>query len=173
MERTERVSYLTSALGTQVRNRFTDLLAPLGIHPKHYGLLHTIASRAGSSQQEVADLMQIRRSLMVALVDDVEEAGLLTRGRHPVDRRAHALHLTAAGRRLLTKADRVADQLDAELLAPLDDRQGEAFHTALRAVGGAAGLVPGVFPEHWEPSQRSHAAQATPHHVHPTERRTT
>ncbi len=143
----DRVSFLTSALGAHVKNRFTELLAPLGLAPPHYGTLRWLSEAEGSTQQEIADRMQVRRSVMVGLVDDLEVAGLVTRGRHPADRRANALHLTPTGKRTLARADRLADSLDAELLAPLDDSQRAPFRAALRLLSAATGLNAGVFPE--------------------------
>ena len=147
MEPLERVSYLTALLGAHSRNRFAALLCPLGITPQHFAALRWISLNDGSTQQEVADLMEVRRNLMVGLVDDLEAAGLVIRGRHPADRRAHALHLTASGRRVLAEGDAAADALDDEMLAPLDPRQRAAFHDALRAMAAAVGQGPGVFPE--------------------------
>jgi DNA-binding MarR family transcriptional regulator len=146
-DHTDRVSYLVSALGAHTKNRFTQMLVPLGVSPQHFAVLRWLADHDGATQQEIADLMQVRRNLMVGLVDDLEGAELLTRGRHPVDRRAHALHLTAAGRRTLAKANRAADQLDAELLAMLDPELRTPFHAALRQLGTGSGLSPAVFEE--------------------------
>ena len=146
-DHTDRVSYLVSALGAHTKNLFTARLLPLGIAPQHFGVLRWLSDHDGATQQEIADLMQVRRNVMVGLVDDLESAGLLTRGRHPADRRAHALHLTAAGRRILTKANRVADELDIALLDLLDPELRTAFHAALRQLGAGSGLSPGVFEE--------------------------
>ncbi len=139
------MSYLLAVLGVHTQARFSELLAPLGIRPQHFGALRWIAMNDGSTQQEVADLMQVRRNLMVGLVDDLEQAGLVVRGRHPVDRRAYALHLTPVGERVLAAAEGEADRVSAELLAPLDPGSRAAFQEALLAVGAALGLSPAVF----------------------------
>ncbi len=142
----DRVSFLLSALGQRTRDRFAELLHPLGIAPHHFGVLRHVKALDGGSQQEVSDRMHLARSAMVGLVDDLETAGLLERRRHPVDRRANALHLTAAGRRLLARADRISDQLDRDLLAALPPGARPALLDALRAMSAASGIVEGVFP---------------------------
>ncbi|MGH3600448.1 MAG: MarR family winged helix-turn-helix transcriptional regulator [Pseudonocardiaceae bacterium] len=58
--------------------------------------------------------MGIHRNVMVGLVDELEDRGLIERRRHPADRRAHAIHLTAAAHDLLRRAQRVADEHEAE-----------------------------------------------------------
>lgn len=147
MDYTDRVSYLVAALGAQTRTRFASLLCPLGIAPQHFGVLRWIRVNDGSTQQEVAELMEVSRNVMVGLIDDLESAKLVVRGRHPLDRRAHALHLTAAGKRVLSQADHAADLLDEEILAPLQSAARAEFHAALQAIGASRCLSPGVFPE--------------------------
>lgn len=141
------MSYLLAALGAHAQARFRELLAPLDIRPQHFGALCWIAANDGSTQQEIADLMQVRRNLMVGLVDDLEQAGLVVRGRHPADRRAYALRLTAAGESVLAAAERQADHVSAELLAPLDPAQRAALQEALLTVGAELGLSPAAFAE--------------------------
>src|SRR5918911_2423349 len=114
---TDRAAFLISQLGYHSAARFAERLAPLGRPPRHFGLLSHLAAADGQTQQQLADALAIHRNAMVGLVDDLEHRGLVTRRRHPDDRRAHAVQLTTAARELLTQAQRVADQHDAELLA--------------------------------------------------------
>lgn len=141
------VSYLTSILGAELQSRFTALLAPLRLRPQQYGALRRIASHDGCTQQDVADLMHIRRNVVVGLLDTLEQDGLVTRGRHPSDRRAHALHLTAEGSRRLGKAHEAARALDEALLDAVVPQHRGAFVSALRAVGVAFDASAGSFPE--------------------------
>ena len=145
MEPIQWTSYLIATLGAYAQNRFTGLLAPLGIRPPHYGVLRWIGAHPGATQQEIAGLMRLHRNVMVGIVDDLEAAGLVTRDRHPADRRAHALHLTVTAADLLREADAIADRLDAELLGPLAPDERVAFTAALRALSYAFEVTPGVF----------------------------
>ena len=76
----------------------------------------------------------MRRAAMVGLVDDLEAQGLLERRRHPTDRRANALHLTAgrpaAGHQDLRCCS--AGLLEDELLGPLPPDERERFLEGLR-----------------------------------------
>ena len=145
MEPIQWTSYLVASVGAYAQNRFTTLLAPLGIKPPHYGVLRWIAAHPGATQQEIAGLMRLHRNVMVGLVDDLEAAGLVTRDRHPADRRAHALHLTAPAADLLLEADAIAEELDTELLGALAPHERAAFTTALRVLSDAFEVTPGVF----------------------------
>ncbi|MGH8776226.1 MAG: MarR family winged helix-turn-helix transcriptional regulator [Jiangellaceae bacterium] len=91
--------------------------------------------------------MGVHRNAMVGLIDDLEDRGLVQRRRHPADRRAHAVHLTAPARDLLTEAQEAADAHDAELLFGLDDDDRRHLVTLLRHMAEHVGLVPGVHPD--------------------------
>jgi DNA-binding MarR family transcriptional regulator len=142
----DRVAFLVSQLGSHSAARFTERLRPLGLHPRHFGLLSHLAAADGQTQQRLATAMAIHRNVMVGLVDDLEDRGLVQRRRHPRDRRAHAVHLTAAARDLLIQAQRAADEHEAELLAGLDEPDRRQLVSLLQHLAQHAGLAPGVHP---------------------------
>jgi DNA-binding MarR family transcriptional regulator len=142
----DRANFLLSQLGFHVAQTFAARLAPLGIAPNHFGLLMHVERGEGRSQQQLADALGIHRKVMVGLLDDLEQRGLVERRRHPGDRRAHAIHLTGAARQLLPLAREVADQHEDEVLAALDAGERVALIAALQRIAGDTGSPPGVHP---------------------------
>ena len=136
----ERPTFLLSQIGHYAAARFAERLAPLGLQNRHFGLLTQLAAGEGQTQQQLADAMGVHRNVMVGLVDDLEDRGLVQRRRHPGDRRAHALHLTPAARDLLGRAQHAADEHDAEMLAGLDATDQATLLTLLGRSGGLAGF---------------------------------
>jgi DNA-binding MarR family transcriptional regulator len=143
---TDRAAFLISQLGYHSAARFAERLRPLGLHPRHFGLLSHLAAADGQTQQQLADTLAIHRNAMVGLVDDLEQRGLVARHRHPDDRRAHAVHLTTTARELLAQAQPVADEHDAQLLAGLDEPDQRQLVSLLKRLAHHAGLAPGVHP---------------------------
>jgi DNA-binding MarR family transcriptional regulator len=143
---TDRVSFLVAQLGSHAAARFAERLRPLGLHPRHFGLLSHLAAADGQTQQGLAAAMAIHRNTMVGLVDDLEDRGLVQRRRHPSDRRAHAVHLTTVARDLLIQAQRAADEHESELLAELDEPDRRQLVSLLQHLAQHAGLEPGVHP---------------------------
>jgi DNA-binding MarR family transcriptional regulator len=138
--------FLLSQLGVYSAQRFAERLQPLGVHPRHFGLLVNIASVEGQSQQYLADAMGIHRNVMVGLVDELEHRGLVERRRHASDRRAHALYLTAAARELLVQAEAFVHQNDTELVTALDQAERRLLISLLRRMASERGLHRGVHP---------------------------
>jgi DNA-binding MarR family transcriptional regulator len=109
-------------------------------------LLRHVAAAEGESQQALGRAMQIPPSRMVALVDELERAGLLERRPSPADRRAHALHLTGDGRRLLVRLMQVSAEHEAQLCAGLTQAERHRLIDLLSRIAAEQGLPTGVHP---------------------------
>ena len=88
------------------------------------------------AQQELVDRSLIDASSMVAVIDELEELGLAERRAHPGDRRKHAVHLTAGGRRTLERAREVAIETAKRTFAPLSASEVETLRGLLRKLAG-------------------------------------
>ena len=115
---------------------FAKALGPLRLRPPHFGVMQLIASDPGITQQELAGRSLIDPSSMVAVVDELEELGYAERRPHPGDRRKHAVHLTADGKRTLERARAVAIKLANDILAPLDKGEVATLTLLLRKLAG-------------------------------------
>jgi DNA-binding MarR family transcriptional regulator len=83
---------------------------------------------------------------MVAVIDELERAGYVERRRDAADRRAYALHATAAGEGVLAQASEANRAAEEEFLAPLApverERLKEALRTLVRATPATAREAP-------------------------------
>ncbi|MFE1598052.1 MarR family winged helix-turn-helix transcriptional regulator [Methylobacterium sp. ID0610] len=82
-------------------------------------------------QSALAEALGIEGPTLVRLLDQVEEAGLVTRQEDPTDRRAKVLRLTEAGRARVGAIEAEFDRLRARLFADVPD---EDLHAALRVL---------------------------------------
>ena len=139
-------AFLLAQLGSYAATRFAERIADLDLTPPQAGLLRAIAAGPGQSQQALARLLGTPPSRLVALVDGLDERGLVERRRNPDDRRLHALHLTAAGDALLARIGEVARAHDDALCAGLDPDDRATLRTLLSRLAEQHGLTPGVHP---------------------------
>ena len=83
------------------------------------GILTLITEIGPMTQKALGTALRIDRTTMVALVDDLEARGLAERRRHPRDRRAFLITVTAPGQRAKTAAIGILDRQQQRFLAPL------------------------------------------------------
>jgi DNA-binding MarR family transcriptional regulator len=127
-----------------VSGRFALILEPYGLEPREFGLLLRISLAQGSTQQAIGEMLGVPASRMVALIDSLEQRGLLERRLSPSDRRARALHLTDPGRLLLEQATRAAADFERAITAELSGQQRTHLLEALELIAQSLGVPPGV-----------------------------
>jgi DNA-binding MarR family transcriptional regulator len=139
-------AFLLAQLGTHAAQEFARRVAELDLTPPQAGLLRAVALGPGRSQQALARHLGTPATRLVALVDGLEERGLVERRRNPDDRRLYAVHLTDAGRRFMGRLARVAREHDDALLDGLTPDERAQLHDLLTGVARTQGLVAGVHP---------------------------
>src|SRR5262245_2117159 len=140
------LAFLLSQVGAHASARFAERLAPLGLKPPHVGILGVIARADGLSQQALGEKLGIFPSRLVAVIDELEERGLVERRDSPTDRRSYALYLTEAGREALEQIGRVGREHQDALCAALDESERAQLAGLLSRIAAEQGLTPGVHP---------------------------
>jgi DNA-binding MarR family transcriptional regulator len=130
------LGFLLSWNGQRIAALFARSLEPLGLRPPHFGLMTMIDAEPGRTQQQLVSSSMIDASSMVAILDDLEERGLVERRRNPADRRKHAVHLTRRGAGTLARARKIAIEVADEALAPLDAAEQATLRALLRKLAG-------------------------------------
>jgi DNA-binding MarR family transcriptional regulator len=138
------VAFMLSSLGYAISRRFHEVLEPLELEPGEFALLRAVAASDGESQNALAERLHISPSWMVAIVDDLEHRGLLERRPHARDRRVRNLHLTAAGKKLLRRAERQAQNFDQKVSSPLSETELLQLLELLDRIAAGLELQPGA-----------------------------
>src|SRR6476619_5101680 len=115
--------YLLLKAGHYMTQEFEAALAALGLTGREFLVLSFVAPDGQLPQQELTERLGLDPTIIVALVDALEERRMLTRRRDPADRRRNVLALTAAGRRLHSRAVAAAAEAEAAFLDPLGPKQ--------------------------------------------------
>ena len=140
------IAFLIAQLGAYAAERFGERAAALDFTRPQAGLLRLISREPGQSQQAVARRLGTPPSRLVALVDGLEQRGLIERRRNPGDRRNYALHLTAAGEQAMAALGQAAFDHEETISAPLTQAERAQLSKLLAKLAAAHGLTPGVHP---------------------------
>jgi DNA-binding MarR family transcriptional regulator len=116
---------------------------PVGRHPRDLAILTALVERGPVSQGRLGELLNVNRTIMVKVVDGLEEAGLVRRARDPADRRRYALAPTTDGEAALAAMQRAATRGEAELAAGLTSAEHGRLNELLsRLVPDLTGVLP-------------------------------
>jgi DNA-binding MarR family transcriptional regulator len=139
-------AFLLAQVGAHAAKRFANRLEPMGMTPPQAGILRMLARNGGLSQRDLADRLGIHPSRLVALLDEMETAGLLDRQANVEDRRLYSLQLTAAGRERMAELGRVAREHNEALCSALNAEERVQLESLLSRIAEQQGLMPGVHP---------------------------
>jgi DNA-binding MarR family transcriptional regulator len=129
-----RLGYLLKQAHLRFMEQAAEALAPLGIGTREWAALICLDDERGLSQGEVAQQLGIDRTTMVALVDALQQKGLVARQPHPGDRRKNRVALTAEGRSVMAQGAQLADEAEHRFLAVLSPPDAQQLKGALLAV---------------------------------------
>jgi len=129
------LAFRLGLLGTLLSNQFGQRIeAELDLKLKHAGILVALDIHGSASQQELATLVGVAPSLVVALADHLEALGAIERVRSDTDRRRMDLRLTPKGHALLVRCDEIAQTQSDEVTSALTKPDREKLHKLLGAV---------------------------------------
>lgn len=118
------------------------------ITPGLLGMLQVIAANPGLGQSRLAQAMEVDRSTIVKVVDQLEGRGLIIREPSRVDKRSYCLRLTDAGRGALQRMETLVLRHEDEFTKVLsgDERQ-LLVRLLMRLYNGSKVEPPGPMPE--------------------------
>jgi MarR family transcriptional regulator, lower aerobic nicotinate degradation pathway regulator len=128
----DRVPFLLYRAAEASHALANQMLAEADLTARQAGILTMVTESGPMTQKALGDALRIDRTTMVALIDDLEDKGYVTRQRHPRDRRAFLVHPTAAGRAAKTAAIRILDEQQRRFLAPLTPAERQQLGALLK-----------------------------------------
>lgn len=133
-----RLSLLAALVGSAITARGHDALREVELSGTQYVMLAVLDESEPGSQLELARLCGKAPGMVVGILDELEERGIVDRGRDPQDRRRSVVRLTASGRTVLAAADRVVAGVEAKLMSDLSAAERAELHDLLRRVDVSA-----------------------------------
>jgi len=132
----DNIGYLVTAAYRERLDQATAGLTPVGIEPRHFGVLAVVDREGPCTQQYVATALGVSAPAVLPLIDDIEAERLVNRKRGTTDRRTYDLTLTARGRSRLADAVRVIESVQADIVAQIGVDGNRELQRLLRIVVG-------------------------------------
>lgn len=125
--------YSTQVFLRHVREAGFDLT------PVQFAALDALRDNPGTDQAGLADAIAKDRATVGAVVDRLEQKGLVARHVSPRDKRARELSLTAEGTAVLSRLLPVVEDLQKSILPGLDEAEYRQFIELAARAAKAAG----------------------------------
>jgi MarR family transcriptional regulator, lower aerobic nicotinate degradation pathway regulator len=120
---------------------FAEACGTFGVTPVQYSILTVASAHPGLDQAALAIEVGVDRATVADVLARLERRGLVRWRREANEAKLKLVHTTVAGRRLLSRMDRHAQQAHERTIAPLPPADRAAFIDALvRLVEAGNGL---------------------------------
>lgn len=116
----QRLMGMTSA---QMGKLSGGVLAGVGARKEHFMVLAALEEFGPASQSQLSDRTRVYRSDLVAVLNELETAGLIRRAPDPADKRRNVITTTNAGAERLEELDAILDGVNERILAPLNETE--------------------------------------------------
>ena len=125
------LGYQLGRVVAAIRAQTSEALTPLDLTFPQYVCMRVLDAHPGRSNAELARLAGVSAQSMHAVIQPLEEAGLIERSLHADFGRARPAQLTARGATLLTRAEQAVHIAEETFLACLRPRLQTDFKRAL------------------------------------------
>src|SRR3954453_8885880 len=126
--------FLLVRIAEAIDGRFVELLAEVGLRPRHLHVRRHLDARGPRSQQELAKGIGVDSGNLIDALDDLQRDGLMRRDVDRTDRRRRQLQLTPSGRRRLREGIAGSAEAEAEILGGVTRAELDALPATARRV---------------------------------------
>lgn len=119
----EAVLYRLRRAQLSVVQDFNESLLDFGLRPADFSVLILVSSNTGLKQSDVAEALGIQRANFVAIIDGLEQKGLLMRRKSDTDRRVHYMEMTDLGTKTLSELSEIWRSHEGKLMDRLGGQE--------------------------------------------------
>jgi DNA-binding MarR family transcriptional regulator len=128
---TENTGFLLQRAHRRLRGLMNEALVPFELHIAHVAVLSLLWTNPSLSQRQLIEVLEIDKSTMVHLIDELERREMVERQADPRDRRAYAVRMTGIGRERFPVLGKIVADVETRFLKPLSGRDREALNGLL------------------------------------------
>jgi DNA-binding MarR family transcriptional regulator len=129
-----RISYVIARLERAVRSGINERVRPYDLTTLQYTTLSLLGARGQPlSNAQLARRAYMTPQSMLAVIDALEEKGLIRRDPHPKHRRVYPATLTPRGRTVLSACDAAVATMEEDMLAELSPPERARLLASLKA----------------------------------------
>ena len=133
---THLVGYASTRASITMRKVFARHFDPLALKVVEFSILMLVTANAEVNQKQIGAALDISAPNLAVTLDRMVERGWVERVRGTRDRRSMHIHLTAAGRELVQRAEKIAATMETPALRMLSVAERALLIELLMKVAG-------------------------------------
>jgi DNA-binding MarR family transcriptional regulator len=137
-ELTQHAGFLLAQLGRSMTRQYRCAMSPIGLKPRETHALLRLRDDGAMSQQALGAAVDMDASNLVALLNDLEADGLISRRRDAEDRRRHVVEISTHGTKLVGEVERAAAEVEGRFFAALEEDERVTLQRLLARVARSA-----------------------------------
>jgi len=130
----DHLGYWLRSVSNHVSRTFRRKVEAAGVQVSEWVVLRALYGGEVTSPGALVHLLGMTKGAVSKLLERLEERGLVTRTTSDVDRRQQILSLTPAGRTLVPRLARLADENDREFFGHMTPQLRETVLRALQTI---------------------------------------
>lgn len=134
----ENTGFLVVRTARAMKNALDARLAVIGLSASQHAIISTLSHSDGLSLTEIGQQVFLEKPAITGLVDRLENDGLVSRQRSSADRRVINLYLTPKGHDILVDMNRIALEVDRQLVQVLSEEELAIFISLTTRIWSAA-----------------------------------
>lgn len=138
----QSTGFLTVRTARSMKKMLDARLSEFGVTSSQHTVLSTLAEDDGLSLSEIGKRIYLDKPAITGLADRLEKDGLVERRRTSEDRRVIRLYLTEKGQNLLQRFEKIATEVDQELVQVLSSSELNKFREMLNRIWLRANMEP-------------------------------
>ena len=128
------VSFTLVQASKAYRQRSSNLLSELGLHPGQDQILKALAEEDGQAMGALATTLSVQPPTITKMVVRLSAQGFVERRANASDARSSSVFLTDKGRELIADLDKRLKQMEKQALKGFDPKERKRLRKALRKI---------------------------------------
>lgn len=125
---------LFAKVGRAYMNHASKVFGEFGLHKSQPPILFHLSQNDGMSQKQLTENIGVSPASINTMIKRMERAGFVKRRRDTEDERISRVHLTQAGRQIITQVEALSEQLREVALAGFTDTEVDTLRAYLQRI---------------------------------------
>lgn len=127
------LGFLATQLATTLYDDFIEVVTEYNVTVRQCGVLF-IAMHAQLPQTKLSKMMRVDKNIMVSMIDNLEEKGMVKRVKNQKNRKENLICLTPNGQKITQKLHEKMQKRQREILGFLSDEDFTKLHNILEYI---------------------------------------